>query len=267
MREHAPSLRIIMVWFRFLRRQLHCLGRELILFFWRLWLMKLNGLENLPTDQGAVLFANHASYLDFLLLKPVLGKNSVFVATQKLKKHPLLHWLMRYCSILYIDVENPGFGFFKEVIRQLKSKKHVVIYPEGTRSRSGNMMMPKIGFVKLALKANVPVIPVAIKGTYAVWPPHRQWPRLKRCEIEIGKKIYISPSNAMFRDVFFGLKGDRKFSKLNRGSLQFIACSLMDIVRKMACGRWDDSVSSEISSMLCSRNALNKPILDTETDK
>jgi 1-acyl-sn-glycerol-3-phosphate acyltransferase len=236
-------------WIRFLRRQAFLWGRWLIFSFWKLWLGKVDGSDNLPADGGAILYANHWSYLDFLILRPILDSSYVFIATSKLKQRSLMNWLMRYGSVMYIDLEKPGISFLKEVMRHLRSNKRIVIYPEGTRSRSGKMLMPKIGFVKLALTANVPLIPVAIKGGYEAWPPHLRLPRLKKCEVEFGKGIYISPFNPFLRDVFFNTRGYRKFSKLSNENFQLIACRLMDVVRRMACEEWDESASSEIGSL------------------
>jgi len=117
------------------------------------------------------------------------------------------------------------------------------MYPEGTRSRSGNMLTPKSGFVKLAIKARVPIVPIAMKGTYEILSPDQKVPRLRKCDVYILDKIYVSPINLEFYDVFFRRSGtDRKYGDLDEAEMQEIAFRIMEKIRIVSGQTWDKSV-------------------------
>jgi 1-acyl-sn-glycerol-3-phosphate acyltransferase len=103
------------------------------------------------------------------------------------------------------------------------------------------MFKPKEGFVKLAIKANVPIIPVGMKGTYEILPPDKRIPRLKRCKITIGERIDISSENPMFKGITFIKKGANKSFTLNDKDTQEVAFRIMDKIRLLADEEWDES--------------------------
>ena len=217
----------------------------MVFFMWRLWVRRVEGLENIPEHEPVIFISNHQSYFDFFILASVLRRQTVFVAVKGLSERSFVGWFMKLDTIVYVDRDKPGLSFFKELIRHLDAGKHVVLYPEGTRSRNGKMLPPKPGFVKLALKQNVPVLPVIMKGTYEILPPNKHMPAFKRCDVIFGKKTYISPSTPLFKDVFFhGNKSD-KYASLSEEQLKVIAYRLMDIVRRMARQDWDETAQDD----------------------
>ncbi|MCM8775028.1 MAG: 1-acyl-sn-glycerol-3-phosphate acyltransferase [Candidatus Omnitrophica bacterium] len=232
---------LIQVRCRFVRKVRFRAIRLMVFFMWRLWLRRVYGMDNIPEREAAIVVSNHNSYYDFFVLASVLKRQTVFVAVKGLNQRTFVGWFMKLDTIIYVDRDNPGYSFLKEVIRQLHQKKIVVVYPEGTRSRSGKMLVPKNGFVKLAIKVNVPIIPVAMRGTYDILPPHRHLPKFKKCDVQIGEKIYISPSTPLLRDIFFQKRGSKKFTHLNDDQLSEIAFRIMNQVRLMSGQKWDDS--------------------------
>lgn len=212
----------------------------MIMFFFRIWIREVVGMKNIP--KGPVIFvSNHLSYYDFLIFGSLLSRYSVFIASKKIIQSFFVRWFTKLSHIVYVDQERPGFTFFKDTLSHLEKGRSVIIYPEGTRSRTGKMFKPKEGFVKLALRANVPIIPVAMKGTYEILPPDKRIPRFKRCKIVIGEKIYVSPRNPMFKDIFFIKKNANKSFVLNNEDTQKIAFRIMDKIRLLADEEWDES--------------------------
>jgi len=212
---------------------------------WKCWLDRVDGLENIPRGEPAIIASNHLSYFDFFVLASFLEKQTVFIATKGLDQRSFVGWFMRLDTIIYVDREKPGYGFFKEIIRQAKNKKLIVIYPEGTRSRSGKMLAPKLGFIKLAMLCGIPIVPLAMKGTYDILPPHGHFPNFTRCSIEIGKKISLSPSNPFLKDVFYKAPKSKKYTALTDEGTEEIAFRIMNEVRIMAGQEWDDSAVSK----------------------
>jgi 1-acyl-sn-glycerol-3-phosphate acyltransferase len=233
-------------------------------WLFKLWIKEVVGYKNIPSKGPALFVSNHLSYYDFLILSAVVPSYVVFLAQKKIKETFFVRWFTRFNNVIYIDREKPGYSFFKEILKWLEAGRLFVIYPEGTRSRTGKMLMPKPGFVKLAMKANVPIIPVALKGTYEILPPHKHIPRLKKCEVIIGKKMYISPDNPDLKDIFFKNAGFRKFGKLDEEDMQKIAVRIMDKIRILAGEEWDDSAAAEIAKISRMRYNLEfKPALQT----
>ena len=240
----------VKVRYRFIRRVRFKITRIIVFLFFRLWIKDLAGFENIPLEGPAILASNHLSYYDFLILGALFRKQIVFVAVKKIKQTPFIQWFTKLHVVIYVDRDHPGTAFFRKIMECFEANKLVVIYPEGTRSRNKKMLKPKHGFVKLAMAANVPIIPVAMKGTYEILPPHRNIPRFTKCKVVVGKRMYISPGNPDFTDVFFEQRGNRKFSKLTNQQLQKIAIRIMDKVRLLADEVWEDSVISEVNKAL-----------------
>ena len=80
----------------------------------------------------------------------------------------------------------------EKAIRQLKEGYSLIIYPEGTRTRTGEMAKGKWGIVKLLFATEVPILPVSLSGTFELLPPGGKLKVEKRIEINIGKPLYFS---------------------------------------------------------------------------
>lgn len=233
---------LVYLYFRFLRRLRFRVLRFLVFFMWKRWLDKVEGLENITWGEPAIIASNHLSYFDFFVLASFLEKQTVFIATKGLDQRSFVGWFMKLDTIIYVDREKPGYGFFKEMIRQAKNKKLIVIYPEGTRSRSGKMLAPKPGFIRLALLCGIPIIPLAMKGTYDILPPHGHIPKFTRCGIKIGKKVHLSPSNPFLKDIFYRCSKSGKYTDLTDEGIEEMAFRIMNQVRIMSGQEWDEEV-------------------------
>jgi 1-acyl-sn-glycerol-3-phosphate acyltransferase len=124
------------------------------------------GIENIP--KGPVLFVgNHRGWFDIPIVYSYLPKATGFVAKEEIKKVPFLSWWMSSIGCLFInrtDVRK-AMETIVEGINLLKGGHSLVIFPEGTRSKSSEMLPFKQGSLKLAEKANVAIMPFAVKGS------------------------------------------------------------------------------------------------------
>jgi len=151
--------------YRLMRRLRVRYAKLMTCAMFRLWVKKIHNEDGLPQKGPVIIVSNHTSYYDWIVLSAIYDKKYiVFIGNQDLLKRPFVSWLVSLNILVYINPEKPGFSYFRDVLNHLKHGHVVVIYPEGTRSRSGRMIEPKTGFVKLALTMNVPIIPLAIKS-------------------------------------------------------------------------------------------------------
>lgn len=196
----------------------------LLKFIFNLWIKEVRNIDLLDLANPAIIAANHSSYLDFCFLEALVDQKAFFLGAESLKKEPFpLPWLIKYSKTIYVDRSNPSLKSFKDALYILKKSKTCIIsFPEGTRSRTGELQEPKTGLVELALLANVPIIPVGIRGAYDILPPHRRIPRFKRCTINIGEKIYFDENNTELQNFLGGT-----ISKKTKASRQKLAKFLM----------------------------------------
>lgn len=224
--------------YRVVRRFVYQSWKFLIYAGFLCWLRRVYNRGLLPKRGPAIIVSNHASYFDWAVLSAVFwDKLLVMYANQDILERPFVGWLMWMNIPIFIDPQNPGQSSLREGLRYLRDGQVLAIYPEGTRTRTGKMLKPKIGFVMLALMSGAPIVPVAMKGTYDVLPPHKHLPSFKRCEIIVGHPIFVNSRNALFADLFVA-KGGRM--TLKKGGAQVAANRIMEIVRKMSGQEWEE---------------------------
>lgn len=156
----------------------------------------VKGLENIPKDGGVLFVSNHRGVFDIHTGFGYTPKLFGFVAKKEIQSYLLLSNWMTLANCLFLDRKNVknGMKTILEGIEKLKQGTSVWICPEGTRSKAEDILELKEfheGSFKMAEKAGVPVVPVAITGTAEMF--ERQLPAIKKSHIvlEFGKPIYI----------------------------------------------------------------------------
>ncbi len=128
--------------------------------------VEMSGFEHLPPGQGYVIAANHIGRLDAALAYYVLDRpDIIMVVAEKYEKYAFFRWLVRITNGMFIDRYNADIGAIRATLRRLNQGQILTITPEGTRSKSGNLIEAKPGGIYLAWKAGVPILPVALTGT------------------------------------------------------------------------------------------------------
>lgn len=129
--------------------------------------LEIKGLDNIPKNQGILYVGNHKSMFDILLMMKLIKTPLIFIGKKSVAKWPVISWWMKAQKTLFIDRDNlrDGLKVIKEGIELLKNGYSIVIFPEGTRSKTKEMLPFKKGSFKLATKSGAAVIPFAIKGT------------------------------------------------------------------------------------------------------
>jgi len=134
--------------------------------------LKIQGIENLP--KGGVVAPNHESMFDMFVLA-CLPIHYRWISKESIGRIPVIGWAMRSMGCFFVrrDRTAHDLNVMREVERALREGATVVIFPEGTRSRTGELLPFKKGAFRTALNAGVPLIPMAISGTRNIAPPGR----------------------------------------------------------------------------------------------
>ena len=167
---------------------------------YRLWLRKVEGIENIPKDKPFIVAANHTSYYDALLLPciiaPRLNKKLHALVNSYYWKIPITGFFLDLWESIPVSVEKDKNSKEKnkkaieKALSYLKNNELIMLFPEGTRS-DGKLKKAYTGVAKLALKSKALVLPCGIIGSNKVLPKGKIFPRFARCEVKIGKPIYF----------------------------------------------------------------------------
>lgn len=124
------------------------------------------GQENIP-DSAVLFVGNHQSYLDILTTYVSIPGGVGYVSKVEMDRFPLFNLWMRGINCLFLDRENirEGVKTIKKGVEELKAGYSIFIFPEGTRNQGDRLLEFKAGSTKMAERANVPIVPVAISGT------------------------------------------------------------------------------------------------------
>lgn len=138
--------------------------------------VELHGAEHIDPGRSYVLVANHLSNYDIFASFAALPIPIRFLAKQELFRIPLLAPAMRAVGIVEVDRSSRGAAIAsinRESVRVVERGHSLIIYPEGTRSRSGSLASFKKGAFAIAIGTRLPVLPVTVHGTRQVWTPER----------------------------------------------------------------------------------------------
>lgn len=159
------------------------------LAMWPVHRVTVTGMENLPATGGALLVANHQSMLDIPLLGTRLRRRVTFVARDSLRKNPFLRFVLHTCAGITVKRGRGDRAALDAMIAALAQGRLVAIFPEGTRSKDGSVREFQRGALMVAKRAGVPIVPIGVAGTGAVWPAGRILPRPGRLGLAVGEPL------------------------------------------------------------------------------
>jgi 1-acyl-sn-glycerol-3-phosphate acyltransferase len=155
---------------------------------------RARGLGNLPTTGPFILAANHISFVDSLFIPLVCPQDVVYLGKADYFDKARSRWFMRAANVIPVRREggSASEAAIQAGIKALREGRVVGIYPEGTRSPDGRLYRGKTGVARMALEAQVPVVPVAVHGTDEIMPLDAKAPRLSgRPTVTFGKPLYF----------------------------------------------------------------------------
>jgi 1-acyl-sn-glycerol-3-phosphate acyltransferase len=144
------------------------------------------GVENVPPQGGFMIVSNHASYFDPPLIGTRLRRGLYYMAKRELFRVPVFGRLIRAVNSVPVDRGQVRRESMREYIRLMHEGHVLVVFPEGTRSRDGELKPFKAGVAMIAAQAEVRCIPAYVQGSYKSWPKHRWFPRPAKIRVFYG---------------------------------------------------------------------------------
>jgi 1-acyl-sn-glycerol-3-phosphate acyltransferase len=153
--------------------------------------LRVTGLEHVRDVQTGLLVANHASFIDPIVLMAVLPRSFKFIAKRQLADYPLIGTVIEKAGHLKIERGDLSMRLqgAEEVVEQLRAGSLLVVFPEGTFARSPGLLPFRLGAFKAAVETRTPVVPVAIRGTRRVLPDGTWWFRRAPIDVTIGTPL------------------------------------------------------------------------------
>jgi 1-acyl-sn-glycerol-3-phosphate acyltransferase len=165
--------------------------------------VSLEGMENV-SEPPYIFMCNHQSALDIFALLSSLGLPFKWMAKKELFLVPFLGWALKIGKNIAIDRKNPrkALRSIQEAARRLQEGSNIVIFPEGTWSKDGDMLPFKKGGFSLALRTGTPIVPVGIAGTGPLQPEGCYVPKGKgRIHIRLGTPVQVTDNGRASKTV------------------------------------------------------------------
>lgn len=148
-----------------------------------------------PTSGGFILASNHASFLDPLMVGQAVKQEICYLARKTLFRYPVAGQILRSWKAIPVDRDDVDVAGMRAILNALKAGDGVMMFPEGTRTNDGKLQPARPGVGFLVAKANVPVVPVRIFGSFEAMGRGKSWPRPHKLIVTFGKPLLFDTSN------------------------------------------------------------------------
>jgi 1-acyl-sn-glycerol-3-phosphate acyltransferase len=150
----------------------------------------VEGIEHIP-EGPVVLVSNHEGNFDIPVILGYLEKPTGFISKIEIKKVPLLANWMEVMNCVFIDRSDRMMALqsIRHGVKLLKKGHSIVIFPEGTRSKGGPIGKFKTGSFRLAVEAQVPIIPISILGTSELFEKNNRLIKPGTVKVVVGKPV------------------------------------------------------------------------------
>jgi 1-acyl-sn-glycerol-3-phosphate acyltransferase len=167
--------------------------------------LKSYGARNVPRTGGALLLTNHQSYLDPVMFGVNLPRQLSYLAKSELFRNPFFRWLIVNLHAFPVRQGKGDKAAIEETIRRLREGHLLNLYPEGSRSEDGEIGPIQRGVAVVLKRANVPIVPAVIDGSFQAWPKGKPVFRPHSIRVLYGKPMLLE-----------GLKGDQVVALIDR---------------------------------------------------
>lgn len=147
--------------------------------------------ERVPLQGAVLLAANHASFLDPPLVGSGLKRQCTFLARDTLFRFRFTRWLLTHWQAVPIDRDGGGVAGMRRILEALELGRAVILFPEGTRTRDGQLQPVRSGVGMLVVKSDAPVVPVRVWGTFEAYGRDVKFPKPKRVTVKYGEPMHF----------------------------------------------------------------------------
>jgi 1-acyl-sn-glycerol-3-phosphate acyltransferase len=156
--------------------------------------------ERVPMTGSVILASNHSSFLDPPLVGSGVKRDINYMARKSLFRYPVAGWILRAVNAVPVDRDGGGAAGLKAILDRLNAGGGIVLFPEGTRTKDGNLQPARSGVGLVVAKSEAPVVPVRVFGTFDA-----QWKRIKilrppRVAIKYGQPLLFKELRAEAKD-------------------------------------------------------------------
>ena len=160
-------------------------------FRWRVF-----GAENVPLNGGVILASNHASFLDPPLVGSGLKRDINYLARESLFRFPGIGALLRSWNAVPVDRDGGGAKGLKMILARLLAGNAIILFPEGTRTKDGQLQPARSGIGLTVIKSTAPVVPVRVFGTFEAYGRNHKLPRPHRVVVRYGQPMNFAQLRA-----------------------------------------------------------------------
>lgn len=152
--------------------------------------------ERVPLAGPVILASNHASYIDPPLVGAGIRRQINYLARDSIFHVPILAAILRSWEVVPVDRDGGTGRGLKEILGRLEQGGAIILFPEGTRSRHGELNPARSGIGLTVIKSSAPVVPVRVFGTHRAFGPHKRLPRPRRVMVKYGQPLSFAALRA-----------------------------------------------------------------------
>lgn len=188
--------------------------------------LKVYGTRNIPRRGGVLIVSNHQSLLDPLLLGARVPRAMSYMAKSELFRNKVFGALIRNLGAFPVRQGAGDVGAIKETVNRLHEGRMLNIFPEGSRTETGEVgpMLPGVALV--LRRADVPIVPAAIVGSFDAWPKGKKMFRPRPIRVVYGPPLDVT-----------GLKGEQLVGKIDR--------AIRTLFERLRRGEMNDHLAAE----------------------
>ncbi len=164
--------------------------------YWLLFGWRAYNRERVPPTGPVILASNHASFIDPPLVGIPLKRALNYLARDTLFRFPGVGATLRSWQAIPVDREGGGGAGLKAILDRLLKGGAILLFPEGTRTRDGNLQRGRSGIGLAVIKSDAPVIPVRVFGTFEAFGRHMRFPRRHRIAVKYGEPLLFAELRA-----------------------------------------------------------------------
>jgi 1-acyl-sn-glycerol-3-phosphate acyltransferase len=204
---------------------------KMVQVLFRVWFstffdLKVYGIRNVPRTGGVLLVSNHQSLLDPPLLGVRLFRPMSYMAKSELFRNKAFAWLIRSLGAFPVKQGAGDVGAIKETVNRLQQGRMLNIFPEGARTLTGEVGPMQPGVALVVRRAGVPIVPVAIDGSYQAWPKGRRLFHTHPIRLVYGPPLDVK-----------GMKGEQIVALIDR--------SIRTLFDRLRSGEMNDHLAAE----------------------